>query len=71
MTVLEQARGWLEAMKAHTDCCGTPVVRKLVAELEKANQQRQEMAYAIRAIAPAELPVRKLVSFETAQFIYP
>lgn len=35
MAVLEEARAWLEMMKEHTDCCGTPIVRKLVAALEK------------------------------------
>lgn len=35
MTVLDEASAWLEKMKDHTDCCGTPIVRKLVAEVDR------------------------------------
>lgn len=43
MSVLDEARAWLEKMKDHTDCCGTPIVRKLAAEcerLERADDDR-------------------------------
>lgn len=29
-----EAQLHLENMKAHTDCCGTPIVRKLLAHIE-------------------------------------
>ena len=32
MSANQEAKQWLELMKAHTECCGTPVMRKLLAE---------------------------------------
>jgi hypothetical protein len=36
MTVLEEAKHHLATYgAAHTECCGTPLIRKLVAEMER------------------------------------
>lgn len=43
MSVVEEARAWLEKMKDHTDCCGTPIVRKLVAEIERLNTECDDL----------------------------
>lgn len=31
--LVQEAQDWLEKMAAHTECCGTPLVRRLVAAL--------------------------------------
>lgn len=38
MTILEEAKAHLATYGAqHVECCGTPLIRKLVAELERLN----------------------------------
>ena len=34
MDIREEARQHLEKMKEHVDCCGTPMVRKMLSHIE-------------------------------------
>lgn len=34
MTLLEEAKEHMEKMSEHVDCCGMPIFRRMVAELE-------------------------------------
>lgn len=47
MSLIEEAREWLEKMKAHTDCCGVPMVRKLVQALDDANARVEQLEGAM------------------------
>lgn len=44
MTLLEEARQHLEKMREHTDCCGMPIFRRMVAELERREELNARFA---------------------------
>lgn len=55
MTLLEEAREWLEKMKEHTDCCGTPIVRRLVSHMERGITEAEMAAGDLHSAATCGL----------------
>lgn len=48
MTVLEEAKAHLATFGAsHTECCGMPILRKVVAELERLETEAFAMSAGI------------------------
>jgi hypothetical protein len=52
VSALTDARDYLEKMKAHEHCCGTPVVRALVAEVELLERRAERAKGHIEGNAP-------------------
>lgn len=42
MSLLEEAKAHMEKMRDHTDCCGMPIFRRMVAELERLLDRQAE-----------------------------
>lgn len=49
MPILKDARDHLEKMREHTDCCGMPVFRELVAHVEMMDVLLAQAADALNA----------------------
>ena len=46
MTLLEEAKAHMEKRREHTDCCGVPVFRRMVAELERLQDEAAQPTLA-------------------------
>lgn len=60
MTLLEEAKAHMETMREHTDCCGMPIFRRMVKEVESlqaALAPFAEFAGGVVGRPPADTPI--------------
>ena len=55
MSVLDDAKDYLEKMREHERCCGVPQMRALVAETERMRAALQEIASGLSVNHPFDI----------------